>query len=73
MLWKGPPQQTLFFSSVHDGIYRLGKGHICMLSSASRGLGDVYKRQRFLAAVRIETVLVHFLEWPAENSREMVP
>ena len=35
MLWKGPPQQTLFFSSVHDGIYRLGKGHICMLSSAS--------------------------------------
>ena len=28
---------------------------------------------RFSAAIWIETVLVHFLEWPAENSREMVP
>ena len=29
--------------------------------------------RRFLAAIWIETVLVHFLEWPAENSRQIVP
>ena len=35
--------------------------------------GRPWQTRRFLAAIRIETVLVHFLEWPAENSREMVP
>ena len=40
---------------------------------SSDSTGRPVQTRRFLAAIWIETVLVHFLEWPAENSREMVP
>ena len=40
---------------------------------SSDSTGRPWQTRRFLAAIWIETVLVHFLEWPAENSREMVP
>ena len=40
---------------------------------SSDSTGRPLQTRRFLAAIWIETVLVRFLEWPAENSREMVP
>ena len=40
---------------------------------SSDSTGRPGQTRRFLAVIWIETVLVHCLEWPAENSREMVP